>query len=241
MQARKESQRLSSDQSGAPDGARRFLLYNIQRLSYAKALSLQREMHARCAERGIPGMLILLEHDPVITMGVKTTSKSNLLVSPEDARARGIEVVDTDRGGDVTYHGPGQLVGYPILPLRELGCDLHGYLRALEQTVIDTLARFGLEGTRNGPAGVWVGDKKVCSIGIAVRKWVTYHGFAVNVSADLSHFRLINPCGLASEQITSLSELLGAAPNMDEVRKVYAASFARVLGLELVAWSGDAR
>ena len=120
MQARKESLRLAADRSGAHARAGRCLLYNIERISYAKALSLQHDMHARCARRDIPGVLILLEHDPVITMGVKSTSKSNLLISPEDARARGIEVVDTDRGGDVTYHGPGQLIGYVIVPIESL-------------------------------------------------------------------------------------------------------------------------
>ncbi|MHB9035298.1 MAG: lipoyl(octanoyl) transferase LipB [Armatimonadota bacterium] len=212
------------------------LLRNIERISYADALSMQTELHDRCVAGDIPGVLILLEHDPVITMGVKTSSRGNVLASPELLKAQGVELVETDRGGDVTYHGPGQLVGYPIVRLRELTGDVHSYLRALEQTVIDTLAEFGLEGNRNGPAGVWVKDRKVCSIGIAVRKWVTYHGFALNVNPNLSHFELINPCGLVSEQITSMAELLGAAPDMRDVREAYARAFSKVFNVTLRAW-----
>ena len=213
-------------------------LYNIERISYTKCLNLQHEFHELCAAQSIPGMLMLLEHDPVITMGVKSSSKGNVIVSPQILTAQGVELVQTDRGGDVTYHGPGQLVGYPIFRLREMGGDLHGYLRSLEQSVIDTLAEFGLAGGRNGPAGVWVGEKKVCSIGVAVRKWVTYHGFALNVSPNLAHFSLINPCGLASEQITSMAELLGTAPNMNDVREVYARCFANIFGIRLQPWLG---
>lgn len=214
------------------------LLRNIERVSYADALSLQHRLHERCATGEIPGVLILLEHDPVITMGVKT-GEGNVHVSAEALKKQGITLVETDRGGDVTYHGPGQLVGYPIVRLRELGSDLHSYLRNLEQSIINALGEFGLRGERNGPAGVWVGEKKVCSIGIAVRKWVTYHGFALNVDPVMSHFSFINPCGLASEKITSMAELLGAAPEMSVVRDVCARSFAEVFGLDLIPWRGD--
>ena len=213
------------------------LLYNISRISYTEALALQHDLHEQCAALEIPGMLILLEHDPVITMGVKESSRSNVVSSPEYLRKQGIELVETDRGGDVTYHGPGQLVGYPIVRLRELGGDLHAYLRALEQSIIDALGEFGLEGNRNGPAGVWVGDKKVCSIGIAVRKWVTYHGFALNVDPIMEHFSLINPCGLESRQISSMAELLGSAPDMSAVRDACARGFAKNFNLNLKQWN----
>ena len=176
---------------------------------------------------------MLLEHDPVITMGVKSTSQSNVLVPGEALARAGVDLVETDRGGDVTYHGPGQLVGYPILRIRELGLDVHTYLRALEQTIIDTLAEFGLAAGRNGPAGVWVGDKKVCSIGVAIKRWVTYHGFALNVDPDMAHFSLINPCGLMPNQLGSLGEILGVAPPMAEVRSAYANSFERNFGVVL--------
>ena len=208
------------------------LLYNIGRVSYTKALRLQMDLHARCASGEISGALVLLEHDPVITMGVKA-KQSNILASPEGLEERGIELVKIDRGGDVTYHGPGQLVGYPILRLREIGGDLHAYLRALEQTIMDVLAGFGLVGYRNPPAGVWVDGGKVCSIGIAIRKWVTYHGFALNVDPDMSCFKLINPCGLDSANMTSMAELLGSAPEMSEVRAACVNSFVEVFGLKL--------
>ncbi|MCE5324556.1 lipoyl(octanoyl) transferase LipB [bacterium] len=214
------------------------LLQDIGRICYSDALKLQNDLHDRCAVGDIPGVLILLEHDPVITLGVKNSSRGNVLASPKLLKANGVELVETDRGGDVTYHGPGQLVGYPIVRLRELTGDVHSYLRLLEQSIIDTLAEFGLEGHRNGPAGVWVADKKVCSIGIAVRKWVTYHGFALNVDPNLSHFALINPCGLHSEQITSMAKLLGYVPEMRDVRDVYARAFSRIFNVELQAWCG---
>lgn len=210
-------------------------LYNIERISYTDALTLQHRFHEYCVSGRISGMLLLLEHDPVITMGVKTR-QTNILASAQLLDAMGIQLVETDRGGDVTYHGPGQLVGYPILPLRGIGCDLHAYLRTLEQCIIDTLGEFGLEGRRNGPAGVWVGDKKVCSIGIAVRKWVTYHGFALNVNPNLSHFSLINPCGLEASQITSMAELLSDPPAVEDVRRVCEHNFAKVFKLKLVPW-----
>jgi len=205
-------------------------LCNIERISYRDALALQLDLHAKVVAKELPRALLLLEHDPVITKGVKTGA-GNVLVSTEALERQGVELVSTDRGGDVTYHGPGQLVGYPIFPLREMGFDLHGYLRSLEQCIIDVLAEFGLKGERNGPAGVWVGDKKVCSIGVAVRKWVTYHGFALNVAPNMRHFSLINPCGLQSNQITCLRDLLGAAPSMDDVRAACAHAFERNFGV----------
>jgi lipoate-protein ligase B len=221
------------------DGRRRmadggYPLYNLGRVSYTEALSLQTDLHARCASGEIPGALVLLEHDPVITMGVRA-KRSNILASPESLKERGVELVPIDRGGDVTYHGPGQLVGYPILKLSDVGGDVHAYLRALEQTVIDTLAGFGIEGYRNPPAGVWANGKKVCSIGIAIRKRVTYHGFALNVDPDMSYFSLINPCGLDPANLTSMAELIGRAPEMGDVRASYLDSFVRVFRLSLNA------
>ncbi len=149
----------------------------------------------------IPDTLLLGQHPPVITLG-RGTHEENLLAT------QAIPVVPIERGGDVTYHGPGQLVGYPILQLNEGERDLHRYLRNLEEVLILVLERFGVEGRRNpGWTGVWVGDQKIASIGVAVRKWVTYHGFALNVTTDLSHFQSINPCGLSSSVMTSLQVL----------------------------------
>lgn len=212
------------------------LLMELPQTPYAKALKLQLELHRKVVSGEIPGALILLEHDPVITMGVKTV-ESNLLVNIESLADAGIELVEVDRGGDVTYHGPGQLVGYAIIDMRVVGKDLHAYIRNLEQSVIETLSHFGLKGERTGPTGVWVGKKKVCSIGIAVRRWVTYHGFALNVDPDMSHFTLINPCGLPAGIYTSVAELIGKTPDMFEVKNAYKTAFERVFGLKLI--SGD--
>ncbi len=214
------------------------LLYNIERISYTDALAIQHQLHERCAAGDIPGVLVLLEHDPVITAGVRSSS-GNVLVSREMLQREGVELVETDRGGDVTYHGPGQIVGYPIVRLRELGGDLHSYLRGLEESVIIALARFGLTGERNGPAGVWVDGKKICSIGVAVRKWVTYHGFALNVNPNMNHFSLINPCGLDVSNMTSMAALLGEAPCMDDVRAACAFGFSEVFGVCLAEWQRE--
>ncbi len=211
--------------------------YEPGRISYGDAFELQLNLHRACASGEIPGTLILLEHNPVVTMGVKT-APSNLLVSAESLARQGIELAVTDRGGDITYHGPGQLVGYPIIRLREHCRDVHHYLRTLEQAIVDAIARFGLQGIRRGDAGVWVGEKKLCSIGVAVRKWTTYHGFALNVDPNMSHFNLINPCGLRSEQLTSLRELLACPPDMAEVGLACAETFAANFGVELVPWGG---
>lgn len=237
MRARAETGEPSPGRSMSSAERLRCFLYEPGRMSYAESFELQQQLHSACAAGEIPGVLILLEHNPVVTMGVKT-SPSNLLAGEDSLAARGIELFRTDRGGDITYHGPGQLVGYPILRIREHCSDVHAYLRTLEQVIIDTLATFGLEGTRHGPAGVWVGDRKICSIGVAVRKWVSYHGFALNIDPDMSHFTLINPCGLRSEQLTSLRHLLGCAPAMHEVSAACAEAFACNFGVDFVPWEG---
>ncbi|MFQ3549337.1 MAG: lipoyl(octanoyl) transferase LipB [Armatimonadota bacterium] len=213
-------------------------LYTLGRIGYQKALDMQHNLHNQTSSKQIPGALMLLEHDPVITMGVKSTSCGNLLADENILKSEGIEVISTDRGGDITYHGPGQLVGYPILALRSISRDLHTYLRDLEESIILLLAEYGLKGNRNGPAGVWVGNKKVCSIGVAVRKWTTYHGFALNICPNLDHFSYINPCGLKSSDITSISELLKKDISLDEVMNKYLASFEKIFGLSLIPYQG---
>lgn len=199
-------------------------------MSYIDALELQLELHAEVLTGQLWGALMLLEHHPVISMGAGAHSE-NVLVPEPVLKANGIEIVETDRGGDATYHGPGQLVGYPIVNLRAVGSDVHSFLRLIEGTVISTLADYGLEGTRNGPAGVWVGDKKVCSIGIAIRRGITYHGFALNVDPDLRHFSFINPCGLNAERVSSLRYMTDPAPDMADVRARIAEHFLRHLGI----------
>jgi len=174
--------------------------------------ALQKELLAERQAGTIPDTLILVEHPEVITLGRKASSRGNVL-------DESIPIVEIERGGDVTYHGPGQLVGYPIVQLDGEERDLHAYLRKLEQALIDTCADFGIAGTRKaGWTGVWIGEKKVASIGIAVRRWVTLHGFALNVSTDLSRFAAINPCGLDAAVMTSMSEALGRQITIDEVK-----------------------
>ncbi|MEN6521684.1 MAG: lipoyl(octanoyl) transferase LipB [Armatimonadota bacterium] len=200
-------------------------------ISYNDALDLQLSLHADVKAKKLGGALVLLEHYPVMTLGVSTHSE-NLLVSESTLEKNGIEIVRTDRGGDVTYHGPGQLTGYLIIDLRLIKSDVHGFLRLVESIIISTLADFGLEGCKNGLAGVWTCGKKVCSIGIAVRGGVTYHGFAFNVDPNLSHFNFINPCGLESEQITSLKRLLDPTPDMKTVKERVMAHFTHFLDLK---------
>lgn len=210
------------------------VLYRIRRIGYKPALKIQHKLHQKVLDQEIPGALILLEHNPVITLGVKKTSCDNLLVNDSVLKAENIEVVNTDRGGDITYHGPGQLVGYPILGLRSIRRDLHKYLRDLEDSIILLLSEYGLRGERSGSAGAWVEKKKVCSIGVAVRRWVTYHGFALNVCTNMKHFSYINPCGLNSSDMTSMSELLNIHVSVDEVSNSYIKCFEKIFNLSLV-------
>jgi lipoate-protein ligase B len=173
---------------------------------------------------------VLLEHPPVVTCG-RREAAADLLLAPEELAARGIELAAAARGGALTWHGPGQLVGYPIVDLEPLGRDLHRYLRLLEAVLIDTLAAFGLEGQRlGGKTGVWVGEEKVASIGVGVRRWVAWHGFALNVAADLAGFDAIVPCGLPGVRMTSLERQLGRPVAIAEVEERVIAAFAGVFG-----------
>ncbi len=175
---------------------------------------------------GGPDTLILVSHPPVLTLGANF-HEENLLFPRAAYEERGIEIVPTDRGGDVTYHGPGQLVIYPIFDLRRHGQDLHRWLRDLEQAIIDTLAAFNLEGRRFPPhTGVWVGDEKVAAIGIKVRKWISLHGIALNIDPDLSVYDTFVPCGIRGYGVTSLAKLMGEAPSVATVKEVAAASLS---------------
>jgi len=205
---------------------------NLGRMPYGEALTLQRSIQQeviaarKCG--GHAGVLLLLEHEPpVITVSRRASAASHLLATPETLRAAGVEVCDTDRGGDITYHGPGQLVVYPILDLNRLGLRLHGYMRWLEDRVIEALAHFGVAATRDKDAtGVWIGTNKICALGVRVSRWVSMHGLALNVDPDLSHFDLIVPCGLHGRGITSLRRELGeACPDMEAVKEVLCDGF----------------
>lgn len=175
-------------------------------MPYATALDLQREVaRARIAGTIAEDVLLLVEHPPVVTMG-RSAKEQHLLASAELLAARGVERFDVERGGDVTFHGPGQLVGYPIIDLKRHKRDLHWYLRQVEEALIVALADFGIPGERSvGQTGVWTQGRKIASIGVHARDWVTWHGFALNVTTDLSYFDLMVPCGIQSVTMTSIS------------------------------------
>ena len=174
-------------------------------VSYAEALELQRRLaRARISGEISEDVLLLVEHPPVVTLG-RSAKDAHLLVSGEALRARGVELFEVERGGDVTFHGPGQLVGYPIIDLKRHRKDLHWYLRQVEQALIDALVAARIPADRNpGLTGVWTGGRKIASIGVHARDWVTWHGFALNVTTDLRDFDLIVPCGISDRSVTSL-------------------------------------
>ena len=193
--------------------------------AYERQVALNAQLHAgREGGRAPMGELLLVEHDPVITVSRRPGAGAHVLASEALLASRGVALAQTDRGGDVTYHGPGQLVAYPILDLKRLKLGIHEHVRLMEDSVIDTLARFGVQGHRDDDAtGVWVEQggtsAKICAIGVRVRRWVTMHGLAINVRPDLSHFDLIVPCGLHGRAVTSIDRLLGdRAPTMDRVK-----------------------
>lgn len=178
----------------------------------------------------IPDQLLLLQHPPVITFGVRSRSaRTNVRATPEALVAAGVELVETGRGGDVTYHGPGQLVGYPILDLKPDRCDVHRYVRDIEEVMIRVAAAFGVTAGRiAGLTGIWVGDEKLGAIGVRIAKWITSHGFAFNVTTELAHFGLIVPCGIADKGVTSLGKLLHRTVPMADVEEAAAGAFAAV-------------
>lgn len=201
---------------------------------YGEALSLQRELaRARIDGRLPDDALILLEHDRVITLG-RAAERSNITASLQFLSERGFEVHEVERGGDVTYHGPGQLVGYPIIDLNRHRRDLHWYLRSLEEALIRALDSFGVRGERvPGYTGVWVEDRKIASIGVHVTRWVTFHGFALNVTTDLSDFDVIVPCGIEAVRMTSIERETDARLDFAEVAREVARRFAEVFQLRL--------
>jgi lipoyl(octanoyl) transferase len=205
----------------------------LGRVSYADALALQRALvEERKADR-IPDTLLLLEHPHVLTLGVKGDGgRSNILASAERLQALGVDVFEAGRGGDVTYHGLGQVVGYPIVDLKPDRQDVHRYVRDLEEVMIRTSADFGVTAGRiKGLSGVWVGERKIGAIGVRVSRWVTSHGFAFNVNTDLEYFDLIVPCGIADRGVTSLRQLLGRPLDLTVVEDHLARNFCDVFGV----------
>ena len=200
----------------------------LGRVPYARGLELQERLVADRQAGRIPDQLLLLEHDPVFTLG-RNARTANVLLPAEALRERGFEVFETGRGGDVTYHGPGQVVGYPILALAPDRRDVHRYVRDLEEVMMRTCADYGLEASRvEGLTGTWLGDEKIGAIGVRIARWVTSHGFAFNVGTDLAAFDLIVPCGIRERGVTSLERRLGHPVPLDEVMDRLAAHFAAV-------------
>jgi lipoyl(octanoyl) transferase len=203
-------------------------------IGYERALDLQRELVDGRKRGEIPDQLLLLEHPDVITLGVKTRNdRTHVLESDASLAEKGIALFETGRGGDVTYHGPGQLVGYPILDLNPHRRDVHRYVRDLEETLIQAVATFGIAaGQVPGLTGIWVdtpdGQSKLAAIGVRISRWVTSHGFALNVNTDLSRFGLIVPCGIADKGVTSMERLLGRRLPMDEVAHAVEQAFTAV-------------
>ena len=201
-------------------------------MPYAEGLELQRQLVEDRRAGHIPDTLLLLEHPHVITLGVKLAeSRSHVVASPETLSARGVELFETGRGGDVTYHGPGQLVAYPILDLRPDRQDVHKYVRDLEEVMIRVCADYGVEARRvAGASGAWVRDRKVGAVGIRISRWITSHGIALNVATDLDYFTLIVPCGIADKGVTSLARELGRPVAMSGVEDRFVAHTADVFG-----------
>lgn len=216
------------------DFKRRGYLINLDLIEYRRAWDFQREIVAAKLKSDLPDILILLEHNPVITLG-RRGNRQHIRASPEALIAEGINIYHVERGGEVTYHGPGQIVGYPILNLRNWRRDVSWYVFNLEEILVRTLMDFGIKGTRNRlNRGVWVRNSKIGSIGVAITRWVTYHGFSLNVSPNMNHYSLITPCGLEGIEVTSLKELLGREPDHHRVKDSISRHFQQVFDLELV-------
>jgi lipoyl(octanoyl) transferase len=199
---------------------------------YAEALELQKALVEERRAGGVPDLLLLLQHPPVITLGVRRDSRSHVTASDGHLAMHGIEVHEAGRGGDVTYHGPGQIVGYPILDLRPDRCDVHRYVRDLEEVMIRVCADYGVAAHRvDGLSGAWVGTEKIGAIGVRISRWITSHGFAFNVNTRLEDFRLIVPCGIADRGVTSLGKLLGEELSIDEVEDRFIRRFAEVFDM----------
>ncbi|HJQ22143.1 MAG TPA: lipoyl(octanoyl) transferase LipB [Gemmatimonadaceae bacterium] len=229
---------------------RELWVVDLGRRRYAEVLELQRAVaRARISGQIDQDVLLLVEHDPVITFG-RSSKDAHLLADASQLKARGVEVFEVERGGDVTFHGPGQLVGYPIIDLKRHKQDLHWYLRQVEELLIQALAAFGIRAERVAKyTGVWTGERKIASIGVHARDWVTWHGFALNVTTELSYFDLIVPCGIPDVRMTSVERellehrdgvcLAPSASLMEDVRESVVAAAGRVFGVIPISRTTD--
>ena len=213
---------------------RRCDLYQLHTVTYENGMRLQQKLAEMRQRDEIEDHLLLLEHPPVITLG-RGGNAANLLASPEALRSSGVRFFETTRGGDITYHGPGQIVGYPIVHLGEGSRDVRRYVTKLEEVLIRTVAGYGITAERvDGRRGIWAGNDKIGAIGVRVARWVTSHGWALNVNTNLEHFRLITPCGLKGTGVTSISQLAGREVPVAEVRELLAKKFGEIFEREMV-------
>jgi lipoyl(octanoyl) transferase len=224
------------------DMSRELWVVSAGRVPYGEALVLQREIAAARIDGSIPhDVLLLVEHPPVVTLG-RSAKSHHMLCTPAVLAARGIDFHEVERGGDVTFHGPGQLVGYPIIDLKRHKQDLHWYLRQVEEALITGLDDLGIVADRHaGLTGVWTQGRKIASIGVHARDWVTWHGFALNVTTDLAYFDLIVPCGIDGVVMTSVARELGVVPDAGQVERTIAAAFGEIFRLNPVTASLDSR
>jgi lipoyl(octanoyl) transferase len=215
-------------------GMRTCEVHRLHLVTYENGMALQQKLVELRQREEIGDQLLLLEHPPVITLG-RGGKLDNLLATPQLLEAHGVRFFETTRGGDITYHGPGQIVGYPILHLGEGKRDVRKYVTNLEEVLIRTVAEYGITAARiEGRRGIWVGDDKIAAIGVRIARWVTSHGWALNVNTNLEHFRLITPCGLHGTGVTSIERELGRVVPVDEVREILAANFSEIFERELI-------
>jgi lipoate-protein ligase B len=213
----------------------KIFLLDLGRMGYRAAWDLQKVIHQKRVEDKIPDTLILVEHDPVVTMG-KSGKENNLLLPVKLLKDKGVEFFNIERGGDVTYHGPGQLVGYPIFNVRKGLAGIKPFIGRIEEAIVLTLKNFGITAYKKEKLiGVWTDAGKICSIGVAVQRWVSFHGFALNVNTDLNFFNYIVPCGLAGVKMTSMKEILNNEVGLDEVKNLVRLRFGVPFGKEIEA------
>jgi lipoyl(octanoyl) transferase len=206
----------------------------LGRIEYPEALGVQQRIHNAVMNEVMDDTLLLLEHPPVLTLGLQA-NRANVNLSEEQLKQKGVVVYQVDRGGDVTYHGPGQIVGYPIFNLTRHGRDVHAFMHNMQEVFIRLLEwEFGLTAHREAQkyTGIWIGEQKITAFGIHVSRWTTTHGFAFNVNTDLSHFRWINPCGLSDRGVTSLAEITGETQDMERLTRLVARYFCEVFEME---------
>jgi lipoyl(octanoyl) transferase len=209
-----------------------FIYSDLDLIDYKEAWDLQKDIFELRYKKLIPDVLLLLEHPHTYTLG-KVADKKHLLGSPKFLEENKISVYDIDRGGDITYHGPGQIVGYPIIDLNEWTRDTHKYLRGLEEIIIRTLADYGVEGIRDPEhTGVWIEDRKIAAIGIKISRWITMHGFAFNINSDLSFFKGIIPCGITDKGVSSLNREINSVVSLEDVKNKLVENFRLFFGYD---------